>query len=103
MSKQPKAEGNITEDELVGHPVVLTWKGFYFIQDNLDFDFKAIVGKVMEHIEALGLSDKQENAVKSLIKDSIWKQAQRTYENIKFWIPASERSGVNRVESPKIW
>lgn len=91
-------EKEVVMPPVVGHPLELNWTEYYFLQEELDRTFKSMVGKVMEHVEALGLSDRQENAAKSLIKDSIWKQAQRTYANISYWIPEEEKSGVGSVK-----
>lgn len=48
-----------------------------FIQDNTPlfvrgFVFNEILGKLLTVIETMGLSDKQENAIKSYVRQAVW-------------------------------
>lgn len=61
MSKQKK--GALTREPL------LSWGHAYVVADNIQ---DRVFGRVFTIIEALGLSDKQEESLKGLVRGAVW-------------------------------
>ena len=51
------------------NPTAPAWGYGYVVQDDIQ---NRIIGNVLEIIEAIGLPQKQEDSVKSLIKSKVW-------------------------------
>lgn len=66
MSKQKKQDGL---------PPPSSWGYGYVFYENFP---DQIIGKVLTLIEALGLPDKQEESVKSLVRQAIWNEVSDT-------------------------
>lgn len=89
-----------TPEVLVKHGPVISWEDFGYFYEAIQGNAAWTVGRVLQMIEAIGLSEKQEYALKQLIKDAIWEGEQRLDEKIRICVPQDQLPTVEESFNP---